>query len=214
MVCIHSTIILKSFIGGVGQRRHYRSIKFGFRMRIFIGIQMFTTVVFTVWLLYVWFKASNFGSQKVCNHLVKYAVFVIASRATAPWLLTNSVHRGSHYNRIRAVGQFCRHYLRLREAGAHHNYRTFSCSRIRSSHTVTYSTITRKARTGKQPWEDKVSVTVRFTRLVDVADWDNLGTGPVDVILVKDVVHLEGEVILPDIEQLMLSWNAIRGSLS
>ena len=30
----------------------------------------------------------SFGSQKACNHLVKYVVFVIAIRAIAPWLGT------------------------------------------------------------------------------------------------------------------------------
>ena len=43
-------------------------------------------MVFTVWLLYVWIKGSNFGSQKACNHLVKYALLFIDIRATVTWL--------------------------------------------------------------------------------------------------------------------------------
>ncbi len=86
MVCIYSTVILKSFTEGAGQRRHYRLKKTDFRMEVYIGVQTCTTVVFTVWLLYVWIKGSNFGSQKACNHLVKYVVFVIDIRATVTWL--------------------------------------------------------------------------------------------------------------------------------
>jgi len=55
-------------------------------MKIFIGFQTLTTVVFTVWLLYVWIKGSNFGSQPTCNHLVKYVLFFANVRATATWL--------------------------------------------------------------------------------------------------------------------------------
>jgi hypothetical protein len=84
MVCIYSTVILKSFTEGTGQRRPYN--KTDFRMKVYIGVQTFTTVVFTVWLLYVWIKGSNFGSQKACNHLVKYVVFIIDIRATVTWL--------------------------------------------------------------------------------------------------------------------------------
>ena len=43
-------------------------------------------MVFTVWLLYVWIKGSNFGSQKACNHLVKYVLLFIDIRATVTWL--------------------------------------------------------------------------------------------------------------------------------
>ena len=43
-------------------------------------------MVFTVWLLYVWIKGNNFGSQKACNHLVKYALLFIDIRATVTWL--------------------------------------------------------------------------------------------------------------------------------
>jgi hypothetical protein len=55
-------------------------------MKIFIGVQTFTTVVFTVWLLYVWIKGVDFGSQPSCNHLVKYVLVFANVRATATWL--------------------------------------------------------------------------------------------------------------------------------
>jgi hypothetical protein len=55
-------------------------------LKAFIGVQTFTTVVFTVWLLYVWIKGSDFGSQQACNHLVKYVLLFIDIRATVTWL--------------------------------------------------------------------------------------------------------------------------------
>jgi hypothetical protein len=55
-------------------------------MKIFIWVQKFTTVVFTVWLLYVWIKDVDFGSQPSCNHFVKYVLFFASVRATATWL--------------------------------------------------------------------------------------------------------------------------------
>ena len=36
---------------------------------------------------------------------------------------------------------------------------------------------------------------------------DNIGTGPVHLILIQDVVYFEGKIILPYIEELMLPWN-------
>ena len=55
-------------------------------MKILIGVQILTTVVFAVWLLYVWIKDIDFGSQPSCNHLVKYVIFFADVRATATWL--------------------------------------------------------------------------------------------------------------------------------
>jgi hypothetical protein len=55
-------------------------------MTIFITIQTFSTVIFTVWLLYVWVKDSDFGSQPECNHLVKYVLFFVEVKATVTWL--------------------------------------------------------------------------------------------------------------------------------
>jgi hypothetical protein len=55
-------------------------------MKILIGVQILTTVVFAVWLLYVWIKDIDFGSQPSCNHLVKYVLFFASVKATATWL--------------------------------------------------------------------------------------------------------------------------------
>ena len=56
------------------------------RMKVIIAIQTFTTVVFTIWLLYVWIKDSHFGSQPECNHLVKYVLLFANVRATDTWI--------------------------------------------------------------------------------------------------------------------------------
>lgn len=93
MLCLCSSINFETLTrrwDGVGQRRTLRRfIRSGendFRMKIFIGFQTLTTVVFTVWLLYVWIKGSSFGSQPTCNHLVKYVLFFADVRATVTWL--------------------------------------------------------------------------------------------------------------------------------
>jgi hypothetical protein len=89
MLCFCSSINFETLTrrwDGVGQRRFIRSGENDFRMKIFIGFQTLTTVVFTVWLLYVWIKGSSFGSQPTCNHLVKYVLFFADVRATLTWL--------------------------------------------------------------------------------------------------------------------------------
>ena len=75
----------KALTRGAGQRL-YRYNQTDFRLKVFVRVQTFTTIVFTVWLLYVWIKGSNFGSQKACNHLVKYVLLFIDIRATVTWL--------------------------------------------------------------------------------------------------------------------------------
>lgn len=55
-------------------------------MRVFIAVQMASTLVFIVWLLYVWIRDSKFGSQPGCNHLVKYVLLFANVRATETWL--------------------------------------------------------------------------------------------------------------------------------
>jgi hypothetical protein len=55
-------------------------------MKIFIAVQMTSTLVSIVWLLYVWIKDSNFGSQPECNHLIKYVLVFKNVRATETWL--------------------------------------------------------------------------------------------------------------------------------
>jgi hypothetical protein len=55
-------------------------------MRVFIAVQMASTLMFIVWLLYVWIRDSKFGSQPGCNHLVKYVLLFANVRATETWL--------------------------------------------------------------------------------------------------------------------------------
>ena len=55
-------------------------------MKVFIAVQMTSTLVFIVWLLYVWVKDSKFGSQPGCNDLVKYVLLFRNVRATETWL--------------------------------------------------------------------------------------------------------------------------------
>ena len=90
MLCIYSSIkfetLTRRWGGRVCQRRFIRSGQNDFRMKIFTGFQILTTMVFTVWLLYVWIKGSNFGSQPTCNHLVKYVLFFADVGATVTWL--------------------------------------------------------------------------------------------------------------------------------
>ncbi|KAI0296551.1 hypothetical protein B0F90DRAFT_1023006 [Multifurca ochricompacta] len=49
-------------------------------------MQIFSTVVFTIWLLYVWIEDSHFGSQPDCNHLVKYVILFFNVPANSIWL--------------------------------------------------------------------------------------------------------------------------------
>jgi hypothetical protein len=55
-------------------------------MRVFIAIQMASTLIFIMWLLYVWIKDSKFGSQPDCNNFVKYVLMFADVRATETWL--------------------------------------------------------------------------------------------------------------------------------
>jgi hypothetical protein len=94
MLLVHSLLKLLMRYANTGMKKFVRDsssnspesrVKLR-RTKIIIGIQTFTTVMFTIWLLYVWLKDSHFGSQPECNHLVKY-VFVYANvRATETWL--------------------------------------------------------------------------------------------------------------------------------
>lgn len=84
-IFVMQIIFSLNFVYGYGHRL-YRSNQTDFRLKFFIEVQTFTTVVFTGWLLYVWVKGSNFGSQQACNHLVKYVLLFIDIRATVTWL--------------------------------------------------------------------------------------------------------------------------------
>ncbi|KAH9986662.1 hypothetical protein BJV74DRAFT_531954 [Russula compacta] len=85
-IFVMQIIFSLNFVYSYGQRRFLRSSKRIFRMKIFIGVQTLSTVVFTVWLMYVWIKDSSFGSQPECNHLVKYVLVFADVRATVNWL--------------------------------------------------------------------------------------------------------------------------------
>ena len=49
-------------------------------------IQLASVIAFTVWALYLWIRAKDFGSQPLCNDRVKYVIMFVTVRATASWL--------------------------------------------------------------------------------------------------------------------------------
>jgi len=53
---------------------------------IIVVIQKITTLMFTIWLLYVWINDRSFGSLPQCNHLVKYVILFVKVPATATWI--------------------------------------------------------------------------------------------------------------------------------
>ena len=59
-----------------------------FRATLIIAVQMFSTAMFTVWVLYVWAQNAHLGPKPDCNHAVKYVFFVFSVPATATWLRT------------------------------------------------------------------------------------------------------------------------------
>lgn len=69
-------------------------LKYSFRASDRFRVDMITHViqwfgilfVFPSWALYVWIKGSGFGSQPLCNDLVKYVFFFISIRGTVNWL--------------------------------------------------------------------------------------------------------------------------------
>ncbi|KAF8470320.1 hypothetical protein DFH94DRAFT_216614 [Russula ochroleuca] len=85
IVVLQITICL-SVVYAYGQKRYFRSNKADFRMKLFVLLQTFTSMVCSGWYLYVWIKDSNFGSQPSCNHLVKYVLFFVDVRVTTTWL--------------------------------------------------------------------------------------------------------------------------------
>ncbi len=75
--------------GDAGMRRYFQSSKNALnalRATLVIAVQLLSTTVFTVWLIYVWLQDSHFGSQPDCNHLVKYVIIFVSVDATANWL--------------------------------------------------------------------------------------------------------------------------------
>jgi hypothetical protein len=58
------------------------------KSRIVMGviIQFASVLAFTVWALYLWVHAKNFGPQNQCNNEVKYVLMFKTVNATASWL--------------------------------------------------------------------------------------------------------------------------------
>lgn len=76
------------FVYAYGMRRFFQHSRNALRATLVIAVQMTSTLVFTVWLLYVWAQNSEFGSQPDCDHLVKYVFFFASVHASATWLRT------------------------------------------------------------------------------------------------------------------------------
>ena len=53
-----------------------------------ILVQFVSVIAFTTWGLYVWIKVKDYGPGPFneCNDQIKYVVFFVTVRATAPWL--------------------------------------------------------------------------------------------------------------------------------
>ncbi len=49
-------------------------------------VQFVSVITFTAWGLYVWIDVKKFGDSPQCNHEIKYVIFFVTVRATAPWL--------------------------------------------------------------------------------------------------------------------------------
>jgi hypothetical protein len=49
-------------------------------------IQYVSVVTFAAWSLYLWVNVKDYGSQPECNDQIKYVIFFVTARATAPWL--------------------------------------------------------------------------------------------------------------------------------
>jgi hypothetical protein len=49
-------------------------------------IQYVSVAAFAAWSLYLWVHVKDYGSQPECNDQIKYVIFFVTVRATAPWL--------------------------------------------------------------------------------------------------------------------------------
>ncbi|KAH9074753.1 hypothetical protein EDB83DRAFT_1867578 [Lactarius deliciosus] len=56
------------------------------KMNVTLAFQVLQVVILIPWVLYVWIKDSQFGSQPECNPFVKYVFFFVTVRATVGWL--------------------------------------------------------------------------------------------------------------------------------
>lgn len=87
VVFIQELLVALTRYDDTGMRRFFRSRnRNALRATLIIAVQMFSTAVFTVWVLYVWAQNSHFGSQPECNHVVKYVFLFASVHATAIWL--------------------------------------------------------------------------------------------------------------------------------
>ncbi|KAI9458432.1 hypothetical protein BJY52DRAFT_1269749 [Lactarius psammicola] len=87
-IFVMQIIFSLDFVYAYGMRRFFHHSRNPLRATLVVAVQMFSTAVFTVWLLCVWAQNSHFGSQPDCNHLVKYVFFFASVHATATWLRT------------------------------------------------------------------------------------------------------------------------------
>ncbi|KAI0298815.1 hypothetical protein BC826DRAFT_996738 [Russula brevipes] len=113
----HAIFVMHITFSSILCQRRFIQSRFSsadFRMTIFMTVQALSTVMFTVWLLYVMVKDSDFGSQPECNHLVRYVLVFIGVKATVTWLrvlfliylvLTSSMLLPGIHNKWRVVGQ-------------------------------------------------------------------------------------------------------------
>jgi len=86
-IFVMQIIFSLDFVYAYGMRRFFRS-KNTLRATLIITVQMLSTAVFTIWVLYVWAQNAHFGSQPECNHVVKYVLFFASVNATVTWLRT------------------------------------------------------------------------------------------------------------------------------
>ncbi len=51
-------------------------------------VQFVSVITFTAWGLYVWADVKGFGNanERICNDRIKYVIFFVSVKATAPWL--------------------------------------------------------------------------------------------------------------------------------
>jgi len=84
-IFVMQIIFSLDFVYAYGMRRFSRS-KNALRAALLVSIQMLSTAVFTIWLLYVWAQNGRFGTHPECTHVVKYVIFFVTVHATATWL--------------------------------------------------------------------------------------------------------------------------------
>jgi len=80
-IFVMQIIFSLDFVYAYGMRRFFKfhseptDSRNALRATLIIAVQMISTAVFTVWVLYVWAQNTHFGSQSDCNYVVKYVFF-------------------------------------------------------------------------------------------------------------------------------------------